>query len=149
MNITEHFTLEELTESPSARRLGIDNSPTAQVTANLTALAVNVLEPLRKAYGAPIVVTSGYRSPALNRAVGGAKSSQHMKGQAADIRSVSDSPAENKRLFDLIVALKLPFDQLIDEYGYNWVHVSCSPLHRRNRLHAVRRRNGTTAYLAE
>ena len=99
----KHFTFQELTKSATAKRKGIDNSPSMQVRANLAALVENVLDPLREAYGKPIVVTSGYRCEKLNRAVGGAASSQHVKGQAADIRSVQDTPEENKKLFDLIV----------------------------------------------
>lgn len=82
----------------------------------------NVLDPLRKAYGHPIKVTSGYRSPRLNAAVGGVKTSQHEKGQAADI--TAGSPEENKKLFDLAQELNLPFCQLIDEKKYKWVHIS-------------------------
>ncbi len=104
--------------------------------ANLTALASNVLDPLREAYGKPIVVTSGYRSEKLNRAVGGVKNSQHLTGCAADIRSVADTVAENRRLFNLIQQLRLPFDQLIDEHGYDWIHVSHVPgANRRQVLH--------------
>ena len=131
----KYFTLEELVKSPTAKRKGIDNTPNAEVRKNLTLLVDNILDPLREAWGAPIIVTSGYRCGKLNRAVGGAKASQHMKGQAADIRTVSDKPADNKKLFDLIQSLKLPYDQLIDEYGYNWVHVSYSSRHRRQILH--------------
>ena len=120
----KHFSMRELTESPTAIRKGIDNTPTAEVKANLTALVANVLDPLREAYGKPIVVNSGYRCEKLNKVVGGAKKSQHLTGQAADIRSVGRSVAENKKLFNLIQKLELPFDQLIDEYGYKWVHVS-------------------------
>ena len=120
----KYFSLKELTESDTATRKGIDNTPDAIVKANLTALVANVLDPLREAYGKPIVVNSGYRCEKLNKLVGGAKKSQHLIGQAADIRSVSRSVAENKKIFNLIVKLGLPYDQLIDEYGYKWVHVS-------------------------
>jgi len=142
----KHFTFQELTKSATAKRKGIDNSPSMQVRANLAALVENVLDPLREAYGKPIVVTSGYRCEKLNRAVGGAASSQHVKGQAADIRSVQDTPEENKKLFDLIVKLGLPFDQIINEYNYDWVHVSYGPRHRRMKLRAVKK-NGRTQYL--
>ena len=135
----KYFTMQELTASATARRKGIDNTPDAQAKANLTALVANVLDPLREKWGAPIVVTSGFRSVKLNRAVGGAARSQHCKGQAADIRSVSDTKKDNKRLFELVKASGLPFDQLIDEYDYDWVHVSFRiGANRREILHVTR-----------
>ena len=120
----KYFTLQELTASATAKRKGIDNTPSPEVTARLTALVANVLDPLREAWGKPIVVTSGYRCPKLNRAVGGAARSQHCKGEAADIRTLSNRRWENRQLFDLIRKLGLPYDQLIDEYDYSWIHVS-------------------------
>lgn len=128
--------MSELTSSPTARRKGIDNTPNGVQRAALTALVTNILDPLREAYGKPIVVTSGFRCPRLNRAVGGVAKSQHMKGEAADIRTLSDRPSDNKKLFDLIIKLGLPYDQCIDEYGYNWIHVSyTSQGNRRQVLH--------------
>ena len=138
----KYFTIAELIKT---NHKGIDNTPDATVKKNLTALVDNVLDPLREAYGRPIYVSSGYRCPKLNKAVGGAASSQHMLGQAADIRSKEDTPEENKKLFDLIVKLKLPFDQVINEYGYNWIHVSFGPRHRRKLLDAVKFK-GKTVY---
>lgn len=120
----KYFTIQELTASATAKRKGIDNTPDAKATAALQALVSNVLDPLREAWGKPIVVTSGYRSAKLNRAVGGAAKSQHCNGEAADIRTLSDRRWENRQLFDTILRLGLPFDQLIDEYDYDWVHVS-------------------------
>lgn len=131
----KHFTMNEMTRSATAKRYGIDNTPGPEEKANLKALVEKVLDPLREAWGAPIIVDSGYRCPRLNKIVKGSSNSQHLLGQAADIHTVSDRPADNKRLFDLILQLKLPFDQLIDEYGYNWIHVSYGPRHRRNILH--------------
>ena len=142
----KYFTLAELTKSATAQRKGIKNDPSIQVCQSLTALIEKVLDPLREAYGKPIIVTSGYRCEKLNKAVGGAASSQHVKGEAADIRSVQDTPEENKKLFDLIVKLGLPFDQLINEYNYDWVHVSYGARHRRQKLKAVKK-NGRTQYL--
>lgn len=135
-----------MTKSATAQRKGIKNDPSIQVCKALTALIEKVLDPLREAYGKPIIVTSGYRCEKLNKAVGGAASSQHVKGEAADIRSVQDTPEENKKLFDLIVKLGLPFDQLINEYNYDWVHVSFGARHRRQKLKAVKK-NGRTQYL--
>ena len=120
----KYFTIQELTISNTAQRKGIDNTPDQKAAAALTALVANVLDPLREAWGKPIVVNSGYRCPKLNRAVGGVARSQHTKGEAADIRTLSNRRWENEQLFKLIVKLKLPFDQLIDEYNYDWVHVS-------------------------
>lgn len=131
----KYFTIQELTKSATASRKGINNTPDESVKRNLNLLVDNILDPLREAWGEPIIVTSGYRCGRLNKAVGGAAKSQHMYGQAADIRTVSDKPSDNKKLFDLIRELKLPYDQLIDEYNYNWVHVSYSSRNRRQILH--------------
>lgn len=140
------FTIKELTASETAKSKGIDNRPSQDVTSALVALVDNVLDPLRQAYGKPIVVTSGYRSIKLNKAVGGASSSQHVKGEAADIRSVSDDAKENKVIFDLIRKLNLPFDQLINEYNYDWVHVSFSRFKKRGQVLAATKKNGRTIY---
>ena len=131
----KYFSIQELTRSATAKRKGIDNTPTAEVVANLKLLIEKILDPLREAWGQPIIVDSGYRCPKLNKAVKGAANSQHLLGQAADIRTLKDTPAENKKLFELVQRLKLPYDQLIDEYDYNWIHVSYGPRHRRRVLH--------------
>ena len=131
----KYFSYEELTKSIIAKNKGIDNTPSIEIKKNLKALVDNILDPLREAYGKPITVTSGYRCPKLNTAVKGAKNSQHVKGQAADINGVKDLRSENKNLFDLVIKLNLPYDQLIDEYDYNWVHVSFSDKPRKQILH--------------
>ena len=132
----KYFTMNELTHSATAIRKGIDNTPDNTAKANLTALVANILDPLREAYGKPIVVSSGYRCAKLNRAVGGVARSQHITGQAADIQSVSKSKADHKKLFELAQRLRLPYDQLIDEYDYKWVHISFNPKgNRRQVLH--------------
>ena len=117
----KHFTIDELCRSETAQRKGINNMPTDNVRKNLTALVDNVLDPLRDWYGKPIRVNSGYRCPALNKAVGGVASSQHLTGQAADIDT--NDTAENRRLMKHIED-NLDFDQLIWENGGAWVHVS-------------------------
>ena len=143
-HLTENFTLEELCASPTARRLGIDNTPNPVQFENLLRLCENVLQPLRDAVGRPVVVTSGFRCAALNAAVGGARHSQHICGQAADLVPPS-RPADCRtdlrtrmatRWNDLremlrITAVELPFDQLIAELRYRngaladlWMHVS-------------------------
>ena len=130
----KYFTINELTKSSTAQRLHINNNPTQEVKNNLNKLIDNVLDPLRELYGKPIIVNSGYRCTKLNKAIGGAKNSQHLVGQASDIRTVQNTKESNKELFDLIKNSKLPFDQLINEYDYNWVHVSYSPRNRRQVL---------------
>lgn len=126
----KHFTMSELTRSATALRLGIDNTPPQAVVAALTQLVGNVLDPLREAWGRPIYVTSGYRCEALNRAVGGAARSQHLRGEAADV--TTGSRDGNRRLWQLLHDLQLPVDQVINEHNYQWLHISYGPLHRRH-----------------
>lgn len=118
------FTVSEFVRSETADKKGIDNRLPKDLLPNVQALVNNVLDPLREAYGKPIIVTSGYRCEALNKAVGGSKTSDHMKGRAVDIVGTPNTKMENKRLFNLIQSLNLPFDQLIDEKNFDWVHVS-------------------------
>ena len=129
------FTLNELIKSDAAKRSKINNTPNKQEENNLIALVENILDPLREAYGKPIIVTSGFRCERLNKLVNGSKTSQHRTGQAADIRTVEDTIEENRKLFELIQKLNLPFDQLINEYNYSWIHVSYSPRNRKQILH--------------
>ena len=125
-NITMHFTLEEMYASDTAKRLGINNIPSLQQMINLVYLCAYVLEPLRVAMGKPIKISSGFRSQALNKAVGGVYNSQHLKGQAADL-CIDGDIKKGRKWFEYIKN-HLPFDQLIWEKnpktGSCWVHVS-------------------------
>lgn len=127
----KYFTLKELTCSTTATAKGIDNTPTPEVEKNLTLLVENVLDPLREIYGKPITVNSGYRCPELNKAVGGSKTSDHVKGFAADI--TGGSKEENERIFN-IIKHNFHFKQLIDEKGFSWVHVSYDPSNLKNQI---------------
>lgn len=120
MNLTKHFELEEFLVSETASRLGIDNSPTPEVMTNLMRLAI-ILEDVRELLGKPIIITSGYRSPALNAAVpGSSKTSAHRHGLAVDFIAPSyGSP------LDVSIAISgsdIQYDQLIHEGG-RWVHL--------------------------
>lgn len=144
--LTKHFALSEFVDSPTARRLGIDNTPTTHALDNLQALANTICEPARQGLRIPIRITSGYRSWRLNSAVGGVKGSQHEQGEAVDMVC-----EDNKRLFDYIRNY-LAFDQLIWEHGTDsapaWVHVSHSRrrANRRQVLRAIKQ-NGLTKYI--
>lgn len=129
MKISKNFALEELTKSQTAEALKIDNTPEAEQIVNLCALVYNVLQPLRDHYGQPVKISSGYRCQALNKAVGGVTNSQHMRGQAADIKILGVTPTH---IADYI-ANHLPYDQVI--LYPTFVHVSYSiQANRRHRL---------------
>ncbi len=124
--MSKYFTFGELCHSDTAAALSIDNTPTSAVIVNnLDALMKNMLDPVREAYGDEIVVSSGYRCSALNKAVGGASNSQHLSGCAADLVGKNRTRDEVVRIF--LAALKVGgYDQLILEHsgGAVWVHVS-------------------------
>lgn len=117
----KYFTIQELCASVTAKAEDIDNTPNEEHTDNLTQLVEHVLDPLRELYGKAIKVNSAYRCEALNKAVKGSKTSDHMLGRAADI--TAGSPEENEKLFNLVKD-NLEFDQLIDEKDFSWIHVS-------------------------
>lgn len=129
MRLSEHFDLTEMTFSETAVRHGISNAPPPAVVARLR-LVAEQLEQLRVLLGAPIVITSGYRAPAVNALVGGSPSSAHVQGWAADVRSPFGTPLEVCRA---IAASDVAFDQLIHEYG-SWTHLSFDPRGRRQAL---------------
>lgn len=109
MKITNNFSLYEFTDSPTAKKLGINNLPGNEEIKNIILLTVNLLQPARDEFGKVIKINSGYRCPELNREIGGSKTSQHLKGQAADLNS-----EDNAKLWDILS--KLDFTQLIWYY---------------------------------
>lgn len=117
----KYFTIKEMTKSSTAKANGIDNTPSSEGVLKLQKLIEAVLDPLREWYGKPIRVNSGFRCEALNEAVGGSDTSQHRLGEAADI--TVGTKKGNKKLFEYIKD-NLPFDQLINESNFSWVHVS-------------------------
>ena len=122
-----------MTRSAEALRRGIDNTPPPEVEVRLNTLIAQLLDPVRELWGGPVTVNSGFRCPLLNSVVGGVPSSQHVKGEAADI--TVGSPEDNRKLFELIRTSGLAFDQLIDERNYAWIHVSYSAENRCQILH--------------
>lgn len=127
----KYFTIEELCRSDRARQMGINNTPTNDIIDSLSDLVENVLDPVREKFGSPIIVNSGYRCPELNKVVGGAPTSQHVKGEAADI--TTGSREGNKRLFE-IIRDNLEYDQLINEHDFSWVHVSYRDMGNRKQI---------------
>lgn len=132
----KYFSIKELTKSETATKKGIDNTPNAEQTKNMETLINNLLDPIREQWGAAIYVTSGFRSAALNKAVGGVSNSHHLFGCAADL-SVK-SVVGNKALFDMIRRSKLKWTQLISEkntpQGCGWVHISYVPSNLKNQV---------------
>ncbi len=142
MNLSQHFTLQEMESSQTAVRNGIiNNADTRQISA-LIKLCLNILEPLRTLVGKPINVQSGFRNPTVNSLVGGSPTSQHMKGEAVDINIEGMTPSE---LFELIRNSVLPYDQLIDEFS-SWVHVSYRTVQRRQAMLARKDAQNKTVY---
>lgn len=152
MKLSENFSLSELIEAGSARRLGLDEqfNPSADIVCNLHALAKNVLQPLREAVEHPITITSGYRSPKVNKAVGGSKTSDHLAGKAADIQLWINGENKNQLLYDTILKLKLPFKQMIDEFGTDeapaWIHIAYDQANNKKECLRARKVGGKTVY---
>jgi hypothetical protein len=150
MKLSEHLDLAEITRSETAKRKGINNMPTSEHLENFKKLAQNIFEPIRKHFGVPIHISSGYRSKALNTAIGGSLTSQHCSGEAIDIdMDGSANGVTNKMVFEFIKS-NLNFDQLIWEFGTkdapDWVHVSfeTSGKQRKQILRAVKSGGKTT-----
>ena len=130
MNISTHFSLDEFINSQTAARQGIDNTPTDAVICSLQRTALG-LELVRTLLGAPIIISSGYRSPALNKAVGGAANSQHLTGEAVDFTCPGfGTPAQ---VASAIKWSTIPFGQVIEEFS-RWVHISFDQNNRRQAL---------------
>jgi hypothetical protein len=152
IKISKHITLEEAIKSETASKLKIDNTPTPEHLEAMKALAESVFEPLRKHFGKPIGISSFYRSPEINKKIGGSKTSQHAIGEAMDIdANIYNNGITNAQIFNYIKN-NLEFDQLIWEFGTDkepqWVHVSYTKK-RKNRKQVLRamKINGETKYL--
>jgi hypothetical protein len=152
MQISKHLSLAEVSRSETAKRKGINNTPSGEHLENFKKLAENIFEPIREHFGVPIHISSGYRSKELNAAVGGSSSSQHCSAEAIDI-DMDGSPngVTNKMVFDFIKD-NLNFDQMIWEFGNDtnpdWVHVSYESTgkQRKQILKAVKS-GGKTSYI--
>lgn len=144
MQLSPNFTLAEMTKSATASRRGLDNTPSPQVIAAMTLLCNRVLEPVRAHYKRPVIITSGYRAPAVNKAAGGAASSQHVDGEASDFTVHGVPNIEVCRWMEA----ELNYDQLIYEFGESgWIHASYRADRLRNMEMSAVRRGGKTIYL--
>lgn len=123
----KYFSVDEFTSSNTCESQGIDNTPTPKHTANAMALVREILDPIREYIGRPVVVTSFYRSPQCNAAIGGARESKHMLGKAADIQVFVNGQRRNDLILSAVKNLDLPFDRLIREKGSwsnpQWIHI--------------------------
>ena len=148
-NISKNITYKEAIHSNTAKRFGIDNEPSHEQIANMMTIAEMIFQPLRSYVGGPIKITSFFRSPKLNKAIGGSKTSQHCKGQAMDIDDVYGHKS-NAEMF-MYIKENLDFDQLIWEFGNDenpsWIHVSyVDAQENRNRCLQAYKENGKTKY---
>ena len=150
--ISQHVTYEEATYSETAKRLGIDNTPNRDQVINMIITAGKVFEPMRVHFDVPIHVSSFYRSPKLNQAIGGSTTSQHMSGEAMDLDADKYDSIRNKHIFEYIKD-NLEFDQLIAENvsedkwaDFAWVHVSYRFGQNRREAFLSELRNGVKHY---
>ena len=146
MKLSKHLDIGEVIRSESAKREGIINMPTPEHYENLKVIAEKVFEPIREHFGVPILISSGYRSEALNVYIGGSRSSDHSKGRALDIdMDGSSSGVTNKMIFEFIKD-NLEYDQLINEFDFAWVHVGYRLDGNRKQTLRANKVNGKTTY---
>lgn len=149
MKLSPNFSLNEMTQSETALRKGISNEPTQEIISSLQTLVVNVLQPVRDHYGKGVKVSSGYRSPEVNAAVGGSKVSDHCKGMAADI----EIPGLPNIELAQYIKDNLKFTQVILEFytpgvlDSGWVHVSYDPSNLKKQVLTAVKQDGKTVYL--
>ena len=150
MKLSEHLTLEEVTKSATATRLGISNIPSEEHLDNLKKLAIFVFEKIRSKFNTPIYIISGYRSKELNDAVGGATKSDHMNGMAIDIDMDGKGTVTNKEIFNYVKD-NLDYKTLIWEFGNDenpdWVHISYDENNLNNTVLRAVKINGKTKYI--
>jgi hypothetical protein len=150
MQLSTNLSLAEVTRSETAKRRGISNMPTPEHIENFKKLAVNIFQPIREHFGKPIIISSGYRSAELNKAIGGSLSSQHCSGEAIDI-DMDGTDITNAQIFNYIKD-NLNFDQMIWEFGTDtnpdWVHVSfAANRSQRKQILVAKKVNGKTTYI--
>jgi hypothetical protein len=150
MQLSTNLSLAEVTRSETAKRRGISNMPTPEHIENFKKLAINIFQPIREHFGKPILISSGYRSAELNKAISGSLSSQHCSGEAIDI-DMDGTDITNKQIFDYIKE-NLNFDQMIWEFGTDanpdWVHVSfAANRSQRKQILVAKKVNGKTTYI--
>ena len=147
MRLSKNFTLPEIIHSNTAKRLGINNAPNKEHLKNMQVLVRDLIQPMRDVLG-PIRISSGYRNPELNRAIGGSSKSQHCKGEALDLQYWSKGKMCNKEIYDWVVKSGIEFDQMINEFDYSWIHISLKSngKNRKQILEAYKDSDGDTAY---
>ena len=146
MKLSKNFVLSELTKSNTAKRLGIKNEPTKEHMDNLQMLIRDLIQPIRDGIG-PVRVSSGYRNPELNRAIGGSRKSQHCKGEALDLQFWEMGKMNNKAIYDWVLESGIEFDQMINEFDFAWIHISLKGEdNRRQVLEAYKDEDGDTKY---
>jgi len=147
MRLSKNFTLPEIIHSNTAKRLGINNAPNKEHLKNMQVLVRDLIQPMRDVLG-PIRISSGYRNPELNRAIGGSSKSQHCKGEALDLQYWSKGKMCNKEIYDWVIKSEIEFDQMINEFDYSWIHISLksNDKNRKQILEAYKDSDGDTAY---
>ena len=146
MRLSKNFVLSEITRSNTAKRLGIDNGPNKNHLRSIQRLITNLIQPMRDALG-PIRISSGYRNPNVNRAIGGSTKSQHCKGEALDLQFWKDGKICNKEIYDWVLSSDVEFDQMINEFDFAWIHISLKKEGNRNQvLEAYKDEDNDTKY---
>jgi hypothetical protein len=146
MRLSKNFVLSEITRSNTAKRLGIDNGPDKDHLRSIQRLITNLIQPMRDALG-PIRISSGYRNPNVNRAIGGSTKSQHCKGEALDLQFWKDGKICNKEIYDWVLSSDVEFDQMINEFDFAWIHISLKKEDNRKQvLEAYKDKDNDTKY---
>ena len=146
MKLSENFSRAEIEHSNTAKRLGISNEMSDKHLENMQRVVDNLIQPMRDAIG-PIRISSGYRSPKLNKAIGGSSRSQHSKGEALDLQFWEKGKMNNKVIYDWVLESGVEFDQMINEFDYSWIHISLKSKENRSQiLEAYKDEKGKTAY---
>ena len=146
MKLSKNFSRAEIEHSNTAKRLGISNEMSDKHLENMQRVIDNLIQPMRDAIG-PIRISSGYRSPKLNKAIGGSSRSPPSKGEALDLQFWEKGKMNNKVIYDWVLESGVEFDQMINEFDYSWIHISLKSKENRSQvLEAYKNEKGKTAY---
>ena len=145
MRLSKNFSRAEIEHSNTAKRLGISNEMSEKHLESMQRLIDNLIQPMRDAIG-PIRISSGYRSPKLNKAIGGSSRSQHSKGEALDLQFWEKGKMNNRVIYDWVLESGVEFDQMINEFDFAWIHISYNENNNRKQILEAYKENNKTKY---